>query len=319
MPSLVSLVARCRGPSSVRAPSRRSTAMVLHDAWPAARSVSSVPSPLAQPIALSRRATITSGWAAAWAASTASRTSPAWVSHRSGDLGGILSARWLPLVIIGLIGALAFAVENAYQSWGAVFLRDQLSVVGGRTAAAPAVFAAVAAATRFAAGAFKRLPAGPLLTAGAAAATVGSMLLAYSSTLVTALIALALAADGTSILFPTLLREALSGVGPEARGRGTSAVATTAYLGFLLGPVYVGSLASATGLRNAIIGVAALAAVTAVIAWPVARWAGKTVTRPTEGSAQPDVDGAARTRARGPRRLPQIGPAPGESGAKVGL
>lgn len=236
------------------------------------------------------------------------------------ELGSVSKTAWLlPLVIIGLIGALAFAVENAYQSWGAVFLRDQLSVVGGRTAAAPAVFAAVAAATRFAAGAFKRLPAGPLLTAGAAVATVGSMLLAYSSTLVTALIALALAAGGTSILFPTLLREALSGVGPEARGRGTSAVATTAYLGFLLGPVYVGSLASATGLRNAIIGVAALAAVTAVIAWPVARWAGKTVTRPTEGSAQPDVDGAAPARARGPRRLPQIGPPPGESGAKVGL
>lgn len=222
--------------------------------------------------------------------------------------------RLLPLVIIGLIGALAFAVENAYQSWGAVFLRDQLSVVGGRTAAAPAVFAAVAAATRFAAGASKRLPAGPLLTAGAVAAAFGSMLLARSSTLVTALIALALAAGGTSVLFPTLLREALSGVCPEARGRGTSAVATTAYLGFLLGPVYVGGLASAAGLRDAIIGVAALAAVTAVTAWPVTRWAGKTVTRPTEGSAQPDVDRAVRARARA--GSPQRDPLPGEPEAK---
>lgn len=215
------------------------------------------------------------------------------------ELGPVSKTAWLlPLVITGLIGALAFAVENAYQSWGAVFLRDQLSVAGGLTAAAPAVFAAVAAAARFAAGTSKRLPAGPLLTTGALAATVGSMLLARSSTLVTALIGLAVAAAGTSVLFPTLLREALSGVRSEVRGRATSAVATTAYLGFLLGPVFVGGLASAAGMRNAITGVAALAAVAAVTAWPVARWAGKTVTRPTERSAQPDVDGAARAHAR---------------------
>jgi MFS family permease len=198
-------------------------------------------------------------------------------------LGSASTMAWLlPLVITGLVGALAFAVENAYQSWSAVFLRDQLSVAGGLTAAAPAVFAAVAAATRFAAGAARRLPdkgSGPLLTAGAVVATVGSILLARSSTLAAALIGLALAAAGTSVLFPTLLREALGGVRPEVRGRATSAVTTTAYLGFVLGPVYVGGLASAAGLRNALIGVAALAAVTAVTAWPTARWAGKRTVR----------------------------------------
>jgi MFS family permease len=202
----------------------------------------------------------------------------------------------LPLVVAGLIGALAFAVENAYQSWGAVFLRDQLSVSGGLTAAAPAVFAAVAAATRFAAGAATRLPgrgAGLLLTAGAAAATAGSMLLARSATLATALTGLALAAAGTSVLFPTLLREALSGVRPQVRGRATSAVTTTAYLGFLLGPVYVGALANAAGLRNAIVGVAALAAVTALTAWPVSRWARNTMTRRTERRAGLEAGPAA--------------------------
>ena len=222
--------------------------------------------------------------------------------------GPVSKTAWLlPLVITGLIGALAFAVENAYQSWGAVFLRDQLSVAGGLTAAAPAVFAAVAAATRFAAGAATRLPAGPLLTAGAVVATAGSMLLARSSTLATALTGLALAAAGTSVLFPTLLREALSGVRPEVRGRATSAVATTAYLGFLLGPVYVGSLASAAGLRNAITGVAALAAVTAVTAWPVARWSG----RPRHGVPSDRHTVSPRrtqqaTEVDGPRHLPGV-------------
>ncbi|TYP88883.1 MFS transporter [Blastococcus xanthinilyticus] len=187
---------------------------------------------------------------------------------------GTLQGRsWaLPLVVIGLVGALAFAVENAHQSWSAVFLADELSVGSGLTAAAPAIFAGVAAATRFAVGASGRLPAGPLLTAGATAAAAGSLLLASASTPVVALAGLALAAAGTSVLFPTLLREALRGVRAEMRGRATSAVATTAYLGFVLGPVYVGVLAAAAGLRTAVVGIAALAGVTAVIAWPVARW-----------------------------------------------
>lgn len=211
----------------------------------------------------------------------------------------------LPLVIAGLVGALAFAVENACQSWGAVFLRDELSVPGGLTAAAPAVFAAVAAATRFAVGG-TRLPSGPLLTAGAVTATAGSILLAFSAALGTALAGLALAAAGTAVLFPTLLRAALGGVRPQVRGRATSAVSTTAYLGFLLGPVYVGSLAGAAGLRTAILGVAALAAVTAVTAWPAARWAGTTMTRRAERGdlgfmIRPCACSSARTRSRSSR------------------
>ncbi len=196
------------------------------------------------------------------------------------DPGGAGTRSWVPpLVVAGLVGALALAVENAPQTWGAVFLADELSVAGGLTASAPAVFAAVSAVTRFAAGATDRLPAGLLLTGGGLAATAGSVLLARSSTVTDALAGLALAAAGTSVLFPTLLRESLRGVRPQVRGRATSAVATTAYLGFLLGPVLVGALADAAGLRTAVLGVAGLAAATAVLAWPVTRWAGRTAAR----------------------------------------
>ena len=41
------------------------------------------------------------------------------------------------------------------------------------------------------------------------------------------------------------------------------------YLGFLLGPVYVGLWASATGLRGAMIAVAALGATLAVLTLPL--------------------------------------------------
>jgi MFS family permease len=55
------------------------------------------------------------------------------------------------------------------------------------------------------------------------------------------------------------------------RGRATSGVATTAYLGFLLGPVYVGALADAVGLRGAMTGVAVLPGVFALLAPLVTR------------------------------------------------
>ena len=49
-------------------------------------------------------------------------------------------------------------------------------------------------------------------------------------------------------------------------GRATSLLATVSYLGFLLGPVYVGLWADAAGLRGAMIAVAALGVVLLLLA-----------------------------------------------------
>lgn len=49
------------------------------------------------------------------------------------------------------------------------------------------------------------------------------------------------------------------------RGTATSIVATTGYLGFLAGPVYVGRFAEAGGLPTAMLAVAVLAANLAVL------------------------------------------------------
>jgi MFS family permease len=86
-----------------------------------------------------------------------------------------------------------------------------------------------------------------------------------------ALVGLALAAIGTSVLFPTLLSRATRDVPADRRGRATSAVATTSYLGFVLGPVYVGLLAEGLGLRGAMVGVAVLVAAFALLAPAVTR------------------------------------------------
>ena len=175
--------------------------------------------------------------------------------------------RWLPMVAVGLVAAAALAVENAHQSWGAVYLGDVLAVAPGPTAAAPAVFAAVAAASRFAAGALTGVRPSVLLVAGACTAAAGTGLLAAAPGPAPALAGLALAAAGTSVLYPTLLATATRDVPEAVRGRATSAVATTGYLGFLLGPVLVGALAQAHGLRWAMAGVAGLAALIALAPW----------------------------------------------------
>ena len=52
----------------------------------------------------------------------------------------------------------------------------------------------------------------------------------------------------------------------ERRGAATSVVTTVAYLGFLAGPVYVGTWAGAVGLPGAMLAVAALAAGLALLA-----------------------------------------------------
>lgn len=179
---------------------------------------------------------------------------------------------FLPLVVAGSVGALAFAVENAHQSWGAVFLSDELAVASGLTAAAPAIFAGVSALTRFAIGGLARVPAGPTLTTGALVATGGTLVLAQASTVWVALLGLALAAAGTSVLFPTLLSAVLRDVAEDDRGRATSTVAATAYLGFILGPVLVGAVAGAADLRVAMTAVAGVAALAAMTLWPVMRW-----------------------------------------------
>lgn len=175
----------------------------------------------------------------------------------------------LPFVAVGLVGALGFAMENAHQSWSAIFLGDELGTTPLVAALAPATFAAFAAVTRFAVGASRRIPDLVLLTVGPVLAGVGTLILAGSHALPWAIVGLALAAIGTSVLFPTLLSRATRDVADAVRGRATSLIGTTAYLGFLLGPVYVGVLSDAFGLRSAMVGVAVLAAAFALVA-PVA-------------------------------------------------
>jgi MFS family permease len=169
--------------------------------------------------------------------------------------------RWriVPFLLIGVLGALAFASENAHQSWSAVFAHDELHSGVGLSAVAPAVFAGTVAITRFSIGGLKPTHAHTVLLAGALVAATGTALIAAAPHLFIAGLGLAAAAAGTAVLFPTLVGIVSRNVDEYHRGRATSVVTTVSYLGFLLSPVYVGLWAGAVGLRGAMVAVAALA------------------------------------------------------------
>jgi hypothetical protein len=88
------------------------------------------------------------------------------------------------LLVLGGLCALAYLVENAWQSWSVVHLDASLNATAGLSSTAPAVFAAAAATGRFAGNAFLTLP---LLVAGGAVAAVGSLAAATAGSPWTAL------------------------------------------------------------------------------------------------------------------------------------
>lgn len=199
-------------------------------------------------------------------------TGPQASDPERGDAGAVAGLPVALVLGLGMLGALAFAGENAHQSWSAVLLEDELATPVGLSAIGPAVFAAVVAVTRFAIARVSPRHARTVILVGAMVATAGALLLAAAPSLTIALVALGLAAAGTAVLFPTILAIVSRAVPEHRRGRTTSLVTTVAYTGFLAGPPYVGLVADAVDLRGAMIGVAALTALLVVLVPVVLRW-----------------------------------------------
>ncbi|TFC63054.1 MFS transporter [Cryobacterium sp. TMB1-7] len=204
-------------------------------------------------------------------AANPARTAP-WAAEPNSGRG--LRLRYTPLLLVGVLGALAFASENAHQSWGAVFLEDQLGAGPGFSAVGPAVFAGVVAVTRFALGRIQQSNERPILILGSLAAATGALILAASPTVPIAILGLIVAAAGTAALYPTMLSLVSRGVDEAYRGRATAIVTTVSYIGFLLGPVYVGVWSQATGLRGAMVAVAALGVVLSALSLPLLHLSG---------------------------------------------
>jgi MFS family permease len=179
------------------------------------------------------------------------------------------SLRQLPrlLVVLGVLCALAFFVENAWQSWGAVHLESDLDASPALGALAPALFAGAAASARLGGHALVgRFDEVLLMRAGGLVGAVGTLLAALAPNPALALAGVVLAGGGISICAPILFSIAGRSVDEAVRGAAVSIVTTIAYLGFLVGPAVVGLLAQATTLRASLAAVAAVAVTLAALA-----------------------------------------------------
>ena len=184
------------------------------------------------------------------------------------------SLRHVPraLVVLGGLCALAFFVENAWQSWGAVHLESDLDASPALGALAPALFAGSAAAARFGGhGLAGRIGDVTLLRAGAALGAAGTLLAALAPVAALALVGVAVAGGGVSICAPILFSLAGRSADEAVRGAAVSIVTTIAYLGFLVGPAVVGLAADAATLEASLAAVAAVALTLAALSPSAAR------------------------------------------------
>jgi Major Facilitator Superfamily len=205
---------------------------------------------------------------------------------------------WPPAVLLalGTLCAVAFVVENAWQTWSAVQLEKTLGAPAGLSSAAPAVFAGAAMSGRLAGNAIAaRVANHVLLALGALVAALGSGIAALVAAPGLALVGVGLAGLGTSVCAPTLFSMAGAWAGPHERAAAVSIVTTVAYLGFLLGPPAVGLTAAATTLPTALFAIAVLALLLAGFAPLTARVRPATDSTDSADAADSAADPATET------------------------
>jgi hypothetical protein len=195
-----------------------------------------------------------------------------WWAPAAGD-GAVVPARaslrHLPriLLVLGGLCALAFFVENAWQSWGAVHLESDLDASPALGALAPALFAGAAAASRLGGHALVgRFDEILIMRVGAMAGAAGTVVAAVAPAAAVALAGIVVAGAGISICAPILFSLAGRSADEAVRGAAVSIVTTIAYLGFLVGPAAVGLLADATTLRASLACAGAVALLLAALA-----------------------------------------------------
>jgi MFS family permease len=168
------------------------------------------------------------------------------------------------LLVLGVVCALGFVVENGVETWNAVQLSDTLDAGAAVSALGPAVFAGAMVVARLLMARVADRATGRLLAACAVVAAVGVTVLAAAGSPALAIVGVGVAGLGVAGVLGVGGR-----IAPEGeRSAAIATVTTVSYFGFLLGPVLVGGVAGATSLRG---GLGALAVVALVLAVVVGR------------------------------------------------
>jgi len=183
-----------------------------------------------------------------------------WTTAAEGEAPGLIQGVPGWLLGLGLLGAMAFWIESAWQNWGAVHLERSFDAGAGTSALAPALFAGAMAVGRLTV--HRLAPPGSertVLVAAAALTASGSALAAYAGSELVALVGILVAGAGCAVCAPTII--SIGGRAAKRRERATlvGSLTTLMYLGFVVGPAAVGGLAELTTLRASLGSVAALA------------------------------------------------------------
>jgi hypothetical protein len=155
-----------------------------------------------------------------------------------------------PVIAVGGVCALAFAVEGGVESWAAIHMERTLEAGAALASLAPALYAAAMAGGRLAG---QTLAAAVserrLLTASGLVCATGAAVAAAAPSPAVAIAGFTLCGLGTAVAAPTLFGAAGRLAAPGRRATAMSSVTTVAYLGFLVSPALVGAVAEAGGLR----------------------------------------------------------------------
>jgi MFS family permease len=164
-----------------------------------------------------------------------------------------LPASWTPaLLLMALLATCSLLGEGAADGWSAVYLRDNIGSPAGLAALAYAGFSVAMAVGRLSGDRLSaRFGASVLMRWCGVIAAVGLALGLLSRDAAAAIAGFAVFGAGLSCTFPLLL-SAAGNSRPDQPAQGIARVAGFGYAGMLGGPVLIGGLATAFGLRWAL-------------------------------------------------------------------
>lgn len=172
------------------------------------------------------------------------------------------------IVLLGLVCAAAFGMEDALQTWSALHLERTLEASPALGGAGPGVFAIMMFLGRSTGQVLGRwLSERALVVAGSLVAALGAVAIAAAPSVPLALAGFGLGGLGISIVAPALFARAGRLAGPRHRGAAISTLTTLGYTGFLVGPGLFGGISGATDLRVALATIGLLALGLCALGW----------------------------------------------------
>ncbi|MBM7774735.1 MFS family permease [Actinokineospora baliensis] len=173
--------------------------------------------------------------------------------HGQGGAALVLPGR--ALVPLGAIAFCGFLAEGTVNDWSAVYLTEVTGAPSGIASLGYFAFSTAMIAVRLVADRVAGVSgAVVLMRVAAVVAATGFGVTVLAGEPVLGIIGFAVVGLGVSAIVPLAWSTAAKTC-PESPGQAISAVAACGYLGFLVGPVFIGGLAGAFGLSRALLAV----------------------------------------------------------------